>query len=227
MVLQTLIDNATYIGFGLVSAMLLFPRARFVRFFIALFAGLQLMRTLMTGRDETTIIWMSVVLGLAVLLLAWDLIGGRRARLSREEQAMVAAMLNRVPKGRAKHFIEQGFWLNGKRGDILVREGEPVRHLYFLSEGEAGVIMADKQVGSIRAGELIDDLTSLTNETASATVVLSGPSRFWCAPAERIEPYLDVHTDLRRAIEKNIAKRRAAPAEDDAEPAGAMAPAAS
>ena len=116
MVLQTLIENANYIGFGLVSAMLLMPRARFVRFFIALFAGLQLARTLATRHDDTTIIWMSILLGLAVLLLAWDILGGRRARLSREEQAMVAAMLNRVPKGRAKHFIEQGFWLNGKRG---------------------------------------------------------------------------------------------------------------
>ena len=141
---------------------------------------------------------------------------------------MVAAMLNRVPKGRAKHFIEQGFWLNGRRGDILMREGEPIRHLYFLSEGEAGVIMSDKQVGLIRAGELIDDLTSLTNETASATVVLSGASRFWCAPAERIEPSLDVHTDLRRAIEKNIAKRRAMPsADEEDEAAGGMVQAAS
>jgi Cyclic nucleotide-binding domain len=213
---EILLDRADYVAIGIVTAMLLIPRARFVRLCALLFAGLQLFRALSLHHDQTIIIWSSILLGLALLILAWDLLGGRRARLSREEQLMVSTLLNRVPRGRAKHFIEQGFWLTGRRGDVLIREGEPVRHLYFLSEGEAGVIIADKPVGTFRGGEVIGDLTMLTSETAAATVALTGPARFWCAPAERIEPYLAVHSQLTRQIEKSIAKARAQPAEEPA-----------
>jgi CRP/FNR family cyclic AMP-dependent transcriptional regulator len=210
---QFLLAHGELVALGLISARLLIPRSRFVRLCVLLYAGLQLYLAITTRRDETVLIWSAVLLGLATLFLAVDLLGGRRARLSREEQAMVGTLLHRVPRGRAKHFIEQGFWLTGRRGDVLVREGEPVRHLYFLSEGEAGVIMADRQVGSFVAGEVIGDLTMLTAESAAATVALSGPARFWCAPAERIEPYLNVHAELRRQIEKSIAKARTVPAE--------------
>ena len=211
---QFLLANGQYVALGLISAMLLIPRSRFVRLCVLLYAGLQLYLAITTHRDETVLIWSAVLLGVAILFLAVDLLGGRRARLSREEQNMVGTLLHRVPRGRAKHFIEQGFWLTGRRGDVLVREGEPVRHLYYLSEGEAGVIMADRQVGTFIAGEVIGDLTMLTAKAAAATVALAGPARFWCAPAERIEPYLNVHAELRRQIEKSIAKARTAPLGD-------------
>ena len=204
MTIHTLIENAPYVAFGLVSAMLLIPRARFIRFFVALFAGLQLTVALMTSHDQTSIIWMAVLLGLALLIMIGDLVASRRVRLSREEQSMVATLLHRVGRTRARHFIDQGFWLNGRTGDVLIREGEAVRHLYFLSEGEARVVVAGKQVGHCRAGEPVGQLALFTNETAGATVVLAGPARFWCAPIERLEPYLDAHAALRRAIERNV-----------------------
>ena len=211
---QFLLAHSDHLALGLVTAMLLIPRSRFVRLCVLIYAGVKLYLALTGPRDETVLIWSAVLVGLAILILLTDLLGGRRARLSREEQTMVTALLHRVPRGRAKHFIEQGFWLTGRRGDVLIREGEPVRHLYFLSEGEAGVIMADRQVGTFRAGEVIGDLTMLTSATAAATVALTGPARFWCAPAERIEPYLNVHAQLRGRIEKSIAKAPGLP--DDA-----------
>lgn len=224
---QFLLAHGDHVVLGLVTAMLLIPRSRFVRLCVLLYAGLQLYLAITGRRDETALIWAAVLLGLAALILLVDLLGGRRARLSREEQAMVSTLLHRVPRGRAKHFIEQGFWLTGRRGDVLIREGEPVRHLYFLSEGEAGVIVADRPVGMVHAGEVIGDLTMLTSETAAATVALAGPARFWCAPAERIEPYLNVHAELRRQIEKSIAKARATPPEQPGpiEPGNVIAPA--
>jgi CRP-like cAMP-binding protein len=227
MTLEMLTDHADYIAFGLVSAILLMPRARFVRFFVALYAGILLARALMTDRDQTVIIWMSVLLGIALLLLIVDIFWGSRARLSREEQAMASTLLHRVNRGRARHFIDQGFWLNGRAGDVLIKEGEPVRHLYFLSDGEARVSMAGKQVGFCRSGQLVGEFTLFTHETASATVILAGPARFWCAPVERLEPYLRVHESLRRAIQNNVASGTASAAAEEemapAGPSGAMA----
>ena len=45
----------------------------------------------------------------------------------------------------------------------------------------------------------------LSGEMASATVILNTPARFWCASAENLNPYLEAHDDIRRAIEHGFA----------------------
>jgi CRP-like cAMP-binding protein len=110
-----------------------------------------------------------------------------------------------LPRNRARHLIDQGLWLSGKAGDVLTREGEAVDHLYYLAEGEARVVMTGSQVGTCRPGDLIGELTVLSGETASATVILNTPARFWCAPAEDLRPYVEAHEDIRRAIEHGFA----------------------
>jgi hypothetical protein len=60
-------------------------------------------------------------------------------------------------------------------------------------------------------------------------VILTRPSRFWCAPAEDLRPYVETHEDIRRAIEHGFAtvlkaKLRASN-RTIAEAAGAVGPA--
>ena len=226
MTIETLAKNADLVGFALVSLMLLIPRARFVRFFIALFAAIHLASALRTGRDETAVIWMSVLLGLAVLAMVIDLLLSRRVKLTGEERIMASSILRGVGRASARHFIDQGFWLNGRSGDVLLREGEPMRQLYFLAQGEARVLLSGQHVGYCRGGDLIADLPLFSRDTASATVILNGPARFWCAPVDRIQPYLEVHSGLVWAIEKSVASGK--PQSEDevaADPAAMPAPA--
>ena len=110
---------------------------------------------------------------------------------------MLDSLVAGLSQNRARHLIDQGMWLTGKEGDVLTREGEPVDHLYFLAEGEARVMATGRQVGTCRAGDLIGELTVLSGETASATVILNGPARFWCAPADDLKPYVEANEDIR------------------------------
>jgi CRP-like cAMP-binding protein len=119
--------------------------------------------------------------------------------------AMLDRLFSELPKSRARHLIDQGLWLTGKEGDVMTREGEPVDHLYYLAEGEARVICLGSQVGLCRPGDLIGELTVLSGETASATVILTTPARFWCAPVDDLRPYVEAHEDIRRAIEHGFA----------------------
>lgn len=122
-----------------------------------------------------------------------------------DEQAMVDTLFDQLPKTRARHLIDQGVWLHGAKGDMLTREGEPVDHLYYLAEGEARVLSGEVEVGRCRKGDLVGELTVLSGETASATVVLDTAARFWCAPADDLRPYVEAHEDIRRAIEHGFA----------------------
>jgi CRP-like cAMP-binding protein len=100
--------------------------------------------------------------------------------------------------------LDQGFWLSGREGDTLTREEEAVTHLFYLSSGEARVMSHGKRVGTCHAGDLIGEVTVLSGDEASATVILEGPARFWCAPAKVLRPYLAAHDDVRHALEQGF-----------------------
>ena len=202
--LETLIEHADYARYGFLSLLLLIVRGRFVRLVIALLAGFELANAIVAGDDRTAIIWTAIILGLAILMLVIGIIAGSMARLNPEEQAMSGQLLKGVGRSRARHFIDQGYWLNGSPGEVLLREGEPVKQFCYLGSGEARVMMAGRAIGFCRDGDIIGGLGFFSGETSAATVVLSSQARFWVAPHERIKPYLDAHPELKRKIERSM-----------------------
>lgn len=150
------------------------------------------------------------ILGVILVLLAAAVVGrrlwrDRAVRFTPDEQHMMDSLFDGLPRGRARHLVDQGVWISGKAGDALTREGEPVEHLYYLADGDAQVLCRGVEVGHCGSGDLIGELTVLSGETATATVILTRPSRFWCAPAEDLRPYVEAHEDIRRAIEHGFA----------------------
>ena len=145
--------------------------------------------------------WWGLLLAATLLLLARRLYRNKSVRFTGEEEGMVAALLVGLSPSRARHLLDQGFWLSGQSGDVLTREEEPVGHLYYLASGEARVMSQGRQVGICRTGDLIGEVTVLSGDQASATVILNGPARFWCAPAKVLRPYLEAHDEVARAIE--------------------------
>ncbi len=198
---ETLVLQLSY---ALLIAAVLAPGMASLRLLVALAAIVALARALWVG-DMVSAVWMGLLLGACLLLLGRAWYERRSVRFTDEEQGMLDSLVAGLSKSRARHLIDQGMWLSGKEGDVLTREGEPVGHLYFLAEGEARVMSLGRQVGRCRAGDLIGELTVLSGETASATVILNGPARFWCAPAEDLRPYVEAHDDIKRAIEHGFA----------------------
>jgi hypothetical protein len=192
------------LGFVLLIAAALAPRIHHVRLLLGAAALAWLARALWLG-DFVTAGWSGALAGLCLALAGRRLWEDGNVRFNSDELAMVRALFDELPTGRARHLIDQGVWLTGKEGDVLTREGEPVGHLYYLAEGEARVLMLGRQVGLCRTGDLIGELTVLSGESASATVILSTPARFWCAPANDLRPYVEAHEDIRRAIEHGFA----------------------
>ena len=170
---------------------------------IAALAGLAY--SLQIGKQPLAALCWALLLAATLLLLARRLYRHRTVRFTREEEAMVASLLAGLSPSRARHLLDQGFWLSGQSGDVLTREEEPVGHLFYLASGEARVMSHGRQVGSCRAGDLIGEVTVLSGDQASATVILNGPARFWCAPANVLRPYLDAHDEVRQALEHGFA----------------------
>jgi CRP-like cAMP-binding protein len=192
------------LGYALLIAAVLMPKPHQIRLLVGA-AALAGIGHAIWVRDRVSLVWMALLLAACAAMLGRRLWENRSVRFTGEEQAMLDRLFAELPRSRARHLIDQGLWLGGKAGDVLTREGEKVDHLYYLAEGEARVLSMGSQVGLCRPGDLIGELTVLSGETASATVILNGPARFWCAPADDLRPYVEAHDDIRRAIEHGFA----------------------
>ncbi len=193
-----------HFGFLLLAIALLVKRPVVARALIGGAALAWLVRAALLG-DLTGGIWAGLISGLALVLVGRRIWRDSAVRFTADEQHMMDSLFDGLPRSRARHLVDQGVWISGRTGDTLTREGEPVDHLYYLAEGDARVLCQHVEVGHCGPGDLIGELTVLSGETATATVVLTRPSRFWCAPAEDLRPYVEAHEDIRRAIEHGFA----------------------
>lgn len=193
-----------HLGYALLIAAVLVARPEGLRVLAALAAAAWLARAAWLG-DVAGMAWTALLLAVCLYLLARRLLASRRIRFTAEERALLDGLVAGISNGSARHLMDQGVWLSGKAGDVLTREGEPVAQLYYLAEGEARVMNGDRQVGRCGPGDLIGELTVLSGEKASATVILAGPARFWCAAADDLRPYVEANEDIRRAMEHGFA----------------------
>jgi hypothetical protein len=193
------------LAWALLIAAVLAARMAAARLLIGMAALVWLVRALVWTHDRVAMTGAVVLFVVCLALLARNLYDRRAVSFTADERAMLDSLVTGLSQSRARHLIDQGVWLTGKAGDVLTREGEPVEQLYWLAEGEARVTSGGREVGRCHAGDLVGELTVLSGETASATVTLLGPARFWCAPADMLRPYVDAHEDIRRAIEHGFA----------------------
>lgn len=199
-------NMAALLPFLLLAAAMFVPRLNRLRGVAALAALAGLAQAVLLEKSLIPAAGWAVLLLATSLLVAHRLLKNKRVRFTLEEEAMVTGILSDLSPSRARHLLDQGFWLTGKAGDTLTREEEPVTHLFYLASGEARVMSHGRQVGRVHSGDLIGEVTVLSGDQASATVILTGPARFWCAPASALRPYLNHHEDVRRALEHGFAE---------------------
>ena len=132
------------------------------------------------------------------------LVANKAARFNREEEEMMSGPLSGLGRAQARRLLDQGFWMDGRPGDVLTREGEQAAQLVYLSRGSADVHAHGHLVGRIGPQQLIGEATVLGGAAATATVTLTAPSRFWCAQGHALNAYLAANPDARHALEQGF-----------------------
>ncbi len=192
--------------YALLVAAVLSTRAGRMRALIAVAALFGLVHAVTIAGNSVAALWWGLLLAATLLVIGRRAAENSKVRFSEEEEQMLRGVFSALPRSRARHLLDQGFWLTGNDGDVLTREDEPVSHLYYLAAGEALVMSHGRQVGACRPGDLVGEVTFLSGDQASATVKLAGPARFWCAPANVLKPYMQAHEDVRLALEQGFAR---------------------
>jgi NTE family protein len=97
--------------------------------------------------------------------------------------------LSMLAPSRLQILEEELSWLSLPGGQVLFHEGEPTESLYLLTTGVLGVIVATAEQGrhfvaEIRAGETVGEMSLITGEVHSATIVAMRHCEFYCMAKE-------------------------------------------
>ena len=152
---------------------------------------------------------LGIILPFLILIVAGvqaaSVIGANRAAtFDADEKAMLEGPLKGLARAQARRLIDQGMWIDGRPGEVLIREGEPAAQLYYLATGGGDVHSRGHLVGRVVPGQLVGEATVLGEAAAIATVTLTQPSRFWCAQGQRLNAYLAANPDARHALEHSF-----------------------
>jgi CRP-like cAMP-binding protein len=83
-------------------------------------------------------------------------------------------LLNELDEEDVDWIFRTGFERQVIANTVVVREGEPLAHLYIVLEGLFGVRVAsvpDAEIGRLGPGEIIGEISFLENMLPSATVI--------------------------------------------------------
>lgn len=130
---------------------------------------------------------------------------GRAAKFSEDEAPLVAALPGLSPAA-TRHLIDQGVWVTGREGEVLIDEWKPIANLYFVAQGSATVSVAGRSVATCRAGQFAGEVTVMSGDPATATVTLAEPSRLWCIEAAKLRDAAALHSDVHAAIEAAVVR---------------------
>ena len=142
-----------------------------------------------------------LILIIAAVQASSGLIANRAAKFNAVEQKMLAGPLAGLGRAQARRLIDQGIWMDGRVGDVLIHEGAAAAQLYYIASGAADVHARGKLVGRALPGQLVGEATVLGEAAAIATVTLTEPSRFWCAQGRALNAYLAANPDARHVLE--------------------------
>lgn len=107
-----------------------------------------------------------------------------------------------VTASQVKEIVDCMYSMEVSAGSLVIREGEPGRHLYVSGEGELEVKKGEKILGRMGPGKAFGELAILYNCTRTATITAVTNSLLWVLDRRAFQTIMMV-TGLQR-LEENI-----------------------
>ncbi len=97
--------------------------------------------------------------------------------------------------------------VDAEQGDVLATEGRPGRLFYVIEKGTARVLVGDREVARLGAGDSFGEMALLDQGPRSATVVAEEPMRLYVIGAEEFGRLLEEVPFLTRKILRGVSNR--------------------
>lgn len=81
------------------------------------------------------------------------------------------SILKGLSEENIKTIIKDCHVLKFDKGEEIIHQGDDTKNVFFLIEGDAKVIVKDKEVGSIKPKQAFGELSVISNQKRNATVI--------------------------------------------------------
>ncbi len=195
-----------HLSYFLLVLSMLMRRIHTLRFFAILSALVGIAYDAVWLGDPVGVFWEGALLTVNVgqlVLMRWE---DRRATFTPEEAAFVNQAFPDLQRARRRRLLDLGLWVSGDPGVVLTREGDRVQHLVYLATGEVTIRMSGVDVATCAPGTFIGELTVMHQEPATATAVLTRPSRYWMVDGRVLRQAADADPELKRSLTASFSR---------------------
>jgi hypothetical protein len=154
--------------------------------------------------DPVTVLWESVLVlvNIGQLLLIWR--DSRFTHHDERERYLLGTVLPGVRGRAARQLLALAEWQQVEAGTELMREGEPVDGLVFVSEGAARIERQGKLVAICSRGDFLGEMSFIQGGGATATVIADRPMHIARFDGPRLHALIDARRDLQHALEASF-----------------------
>jgi len=128
-----------------------------------------------------TVGWHTIFICIHLYRIMRMVLGERAVKFTADERELYGTLFRNFTKLEFMKLMRAGQWKMAEPDSetaVLAREGRTLDSVMLIFHGMADVQVGGKTVAQLRDGQLIGEMSFLTGEPASATVVATQPTRY-------------------------------------------------
>ena len=133
-----------------------------------------------------------------------------------EERELYETVFKNFAPFEFMKLLRLGKWLEAREGQLLTIEAKPLDHVMLIYKGLVSVETGGQEIGQMKGGELIGEVSYITEGKATATVRTLQPTRYLSWSKKDLRRLLSRNPSLRTAMEsvfnRELSKKLARPA---------------
>ena len=132
-----------------------------------------------------------------------------------EERELYETVFKNFAPFEFMKLLRLGKWLEAREGQLLTIEAKPLDNVMLIYKGLVSVETGGQEIGQMKGGELIGEVSYITEGKATATVRTLQPTRYLSWSKKDLRRLLGRNPSLRTAMEsvfnKELSKKLARP----------------
>ncbi len=126
--------------------------------------------------------------------------------LSDKERWLYESLFSNFSTGDFKRLLKIAVWHHLNPGETLTRQGQELEHVYLLYTGSGDVLLNNEKVASIERGDFIGEMSFLTGDSASATIIVNSECEYLTWSRERLESLSRKRPTLMAALQNAMGR---------------------
>ena len=117
-------------------------------------------------------------------------------RLTESEKKIYHFFKSELSPSDFKEILNLSIKLKNSEGKVLIHQGKPVQAINFIIEGTVSIKKDNDIIGNLSTGSFFGELSFLTENLASSTVVAQTDISYICWDQEVLKKYLNKESSL-------------------------------